>query len=189
MYLKVPYMTYAIFLNLSDLYTREMNFSSSISFVSAIVILVVAVIFFIYRKRFRPHLMIGGDSRASVFSRFFYEPEMAMPYYSKMTRTPEQDNRLAFTYVKPGKLKLIMGRPYRLYRSNDGSWIYPWNFNQYVYPDCLRQAALICKEPVVTLIKTEMGKLGGLGVVTPKDVIHTSQCFDREFQKCSAEQL
>jgi hypothetical protein len=134
-----------------------------------------------------PGDLIGGDSRATLYSRFFYTPELAMPYISKLTTTPHQDDRLSVIYNRPGRLKLYAGRPYRLYRSNDGSWIYPWNFNRYVRPQCLRQAAIVCREPIVTLIRSEMGKLGGMGVISPKDVIHTSQCFDREFTKCSGE--
>jgi hypothetical protein len=149
----------------------------------------ILVLFFNYRRN-SSHSQghqLGGDGRIATFSRFFYTPEEAMPFFSKLDATYKQDHRLSEVYNTPGPLRLIMGRPYRRYRSQDGSWAGPWEFPEYVHPECLKQAALICHEPVVTLIRTEMGKRSGMGVVSPKDVIHTSKCFDHEFSKCSGD--
>lgn len=125
-----------------------------------------------------------GGSRDAIFSRFNYTPEF--PMISKLD-TVDLD-RFSKIYNFPGPLKLIMGRPYRLYDSKESTWLYPWHFPEPVDTPCLQEASTSCDEPVV-MIKKEEEKLGGLSVKTPSDIVHVSSCFDEVYQRCRGDAL
>jgi hypothetical protein len=120
-----------------------------------------------------------GGSRDDMFSRFNYIPDFPM-----ISQLDQVDlDRYSKVYNHAGPLKLIMGRPYRFYDSYDSTWLYPWHFPEEIDKPCLQEASTRCHEPIV-MIKKETDKLGGLGVLTPADLVHVSPCFDETYQHC-----
>jgi hypothetical protein len=128
------------------------------------------------------HLQTGGG-REAIFSRFSYQPDF--PMISQFD-TVDLD-RFSKVYNIAGPRKYIMGRPYRYYHTEDSTWLYPWDFPRPINYTCLKTAIKECHEPLIT-IKTEEDKLGGLGVETPRDIVHVSPCFNKEYDKCKGIQ-
>jgi hypothetical protein len=124
----------------------------------------------------------NGGSREAIFSRFSYHP--SFPFISQLDQIDPE--RFSKVYNSAGPLKLISGRPYRYYRTEDSTWVYPWQFPQPIHTQCLEQAMSKCHEPVVT-IKKEDDKLGGLSVETPRDIVKVTPCFDRVYTECSKQ--
>jgi hypothetical protein len=87
-------------------------------------------------------------------------------------------------YNVPQRVKIIEGRPYRNYRMADGNWGYPWHFPRPTNHRCIKLAEERCHEEVITLLKTPDQKLGGLGVLVPKDIVRPSKCFDYVIRQC-----
>jgi hypothetical protein len=110
----------------------------------------------------------GGSSRADLFARFNY-----MPVRKFISRFTEKDPRLSKHYNKPGRLKIIMGRPYRFYSmairdGGGGEWGYPWHFPEYSDIGCLRLSSFRCNE------KIDLSE----------DFILPTKCFDEVYKQC-----
>jgi len=121
----------------------------------------------------------NGGSREAIFSRFEYAPEF--PFISQFDMT--NLDRFSKIYNIPGPIKFISGRPYKYYRTNESTWLYPWDFPQEVNHSCIRQASMRCHEPII-LVKKEEAKLSGLSAQTPKDIVQPSSCFSQLYEQC-----
>jgi len=126
--------------------------------------------------------MIGG-SREAIFSRFNYTPDF--PMISQLDTV--NFDRFSKVYNIAGSLKFIGGRPYRYYKSEDSTWLYPWDFPQEIDRHCTQKASQKCHEPPVILVKKEVEKLNGLATKTPADIVHVSPCFLEAYEKCQKE--
>jgi len=128
-----------------------------------------------------------GGGREAIFSRFNYTPEF--PFMSKLDTVDYI--RYSRVYNTPGPVKFISGRPYKYYRSQDihiipqmqSTWLYPWHFPQEINAPCIARASRRCHDDIIP-IKDEVGKMSGLAVETPRDIVHVSPCFDRIYEKC-----
>ena len=153
-------------------------------FLVIILILIIIIIFvLVYPDLDGPNQTLmtqqNGSGRTSIFSRFSY-----LPQYPFISQFSQDDPRLSKRYNTPERMKIIMGRPYRVYQMNLGNWGYPWTFPEPTDTRCLQLSQDRCNEEVVTLIKTPEQKLGGLGVVSPKEIVRPSRCFDSVYRQC-----
>lgn len=123
----------------------------------------------------------GGD-RAAIFSRFNYQPQF--PFISTFNTVDLE--RFSKVYNMTDPVVFFSGRPYKYYHTEDSTWLYPWHFPQEVHLDCIQEAVNKCHEPII-LVKKEEDKLGGLGVKTPKDIVHPSACFIKWYENCQGK--
>jgi hypothetical protein len=142
---------------------------------------VIIVILYKHYKHENHSPDLRGGSREAIFSRFKYTPEF--PFMSKFD-TVDLD-RFSKVYNIAGRVKFIMGRPYKLYHTEKSTWLYPWEFPEEINMRCIKEASTRCNEPII-MIKREEDKLSGLAVPTPKDVVRVSDCFDKIYERCQA---
>ena len=125
-----------------------------------------------------------GGSRSAIFSRFSYQPDF--PFISQFD-TVNLD-RFSRVYNEPGPVKFVQGRPYRLYQSEDSTWLYPWEFPQKINYRCLRVPSDRCHEPPIITVKKAKDKLKGLAVESPKEIVRVTPCYSRWYEKCMKEE-
>lgn len=123
-----------------------------------------------------------GGSREAIFSRFSYIPDF--PFISQLDQVDL--DRFSKSYNVAGPIKLISGRPYRYYRTEDSTWVYPWQFPQPINKGCIQKAVDRCHENVI-MLKKEEDKTGGLSVDTPKDIVRVSPCFNQTYTDCCSK--
>lgn len=130
---------------------------------------------------------LEGGGREAIFSRFKYQPDFPM-----MSQLDTVDlDRFSKVYNEAGPIKFYVGRPYRFYQTAEthgitkgtSTWLYPWDFPRPIDEPCMQKASHKCHEPVMT-VKSESDKLSGLGAQTPKDLVKTSDCYNRVFKEC-----
>jgi hypothetical protein len=139
-----------------------------------IVIFITVITAIIYHNRFKQVLNLNqtGGSRADIFNRFNYMP--VRPFISSFVDPDPrsffdpQRGRFSKKYNKRGRMKIIMGRPYRNHRMKDGNWGYPWHFPESSSVGCLQLASRRCKQPIDLT----------------KDLIIPSKCIDSVYQQC-----
>ena len=149
-----------------------------------LVVVIILLIILIYtRSPISDGYSLIGGSRESIFSRFNYNPEF--PMISQLD-TVDFD-RFSKVYNTAGPLKFISGRPYRYYKSEDSTWLYPWNFPHEMDRQCTKYASMRCNESPIILVKKEEEKLHGLAVQTPKDIVRTSSCFNKNYEQCGKQ--
>lgn len=152
-----------------------------LKYVICMILIVILIIVLIY-PRSNIYSLVGG-SREAIFSRFDYVPEFPM-----ISQLDSVDlDRFSKVYNTAGPLKFISGRPYRYYKSEDSTWLYPWNFPHEMDRQCTTYASRRCNESPIILVKKEEGKLNGLAVQTPKDIVRTSPCFNKNYDRCRTQ--
>jgi hypothetical protein len=140
-----------------------------------LMVLTVLTVPMVLTVLWRPTQQTGG-SRAAIFSRFNYTPDFPM-----MSQFDTVDlDRFSKTYNTADPIRFISGRPYRFYHTKDSTWLYPWHFPQEIDDQTIQRASRICREPITLVKKVEEDKMGGLAILTPKDVVKVSPCFERE---------
>jgi hypothetical protein len=143
-----------------------------------LIVIAVILIYLIYRQSTPPEFI--GGSREAIFSRFNYTP--TFPMISQLDAVDL--NRFSKVYNTPGPLKFVGGRPYKYYKSEDSTWLYPWNFPHEISRQCTKYASDRCNEPPIALVKKDEEKLHGLGVSTPKDLVNVTSCFNKFYEQC-----
>lgn len=124
-----------------------------------LVITVTVILIYVFASK-SPDEIVEGY-RGDLFTRFHYLP---------MSDMLGQRGRFKskFPNIKPGRLKIIMGRPYRKYDDKEGSWHYPWHFPEVTDLKCLDLSNELCDE------KLNMRK----------QFIKPSRCFDEVYSQC-----
>jgi len=115
-----------------------------------LIVLISLICLYFCQYFFLKSISQTGGSRVDLFNRFNYMP--VKPYRSTFSDSgrPDLEYRGKFSkrYNHPGRLKIIMGRPYRNYRMKSGNWGNPWHFPESSNVSCLNLASRRCKEPI-----------------------------------------
>lgn len=99
--------------------------------------------------------------RGDLFTRFNY-----LPMHDMLGQRDRFKSK--FPNIKPGRLKIIMGRPYRTDDDREGSWHYPWHFPEVTDLKCMDLSSELCDE------RLDMRK----------QFIKPSRCFDEVYAQC-----